>query len=375
MKRHPAFAALAVFVPWLVAQQPTPIPATVAVRVAVERPVPVLGPLQVVPWTLVTDLARDDFEVLADHQPCPVTSFSSRDDPLTLVVLLDVSASTRVDPEWLLEPIRKFLIPALKRGDRVAFGRFGGTRLRLDDRFTDVPDEMERRAKDLLAERRREMRDGDAAGLNGALGLGASPAWDAVDAAVSLLEPQTVRASTLREPQGRPEPERDLRVRGIRLQPDLRGRGPARADARAVILFTDGRSTGNVHSLDEAILHAAAANVPVSVVVETQEQLIRLTETTSARVRPGILLQAMADMTGGGCADVFGPEVGRPQRPDEIKRWLGRVLARLVADLHNGYTLEFAAPAADGQLHRLEVRVKKPGLKVRARQVYLSRQG
>jgi hypothetical protein len=83
----------------------------------------------------------------------------------------------------------------------------------------------------------------------------------------------------------------------------------------------------------------------------------------------------MADMTGGGCADVFGPEVGRPQRPDEIKRWLGRVLARLVADLHNGYTLEFAAPAADGQLHRLEVRVKKPGLKVRARQVYLSRQG
>jgi len=349
--------------------------------------VPVVGPMpsrgserpsnnapQFVPWKLVTDLSPDDFEIFVDGQPRPVTSLSNRAAPVALVVLLDVSASTQISPDWLLEPLRKFLIPALKRGDRVAFGRFGATQLRIDNRFTDVPREMERRARELLGQREREMQDGartrtavppianglgparpDASlhvpGMNGAFGLGASPAWDAVDAAVTLLESQAPSART----------GAGASTRSVQFQ------------ARAVILVTDGRSSGNLHSLDEVILHAAAADVPVSVVVETREHIIRLTDTTSARLRPGVLLQAMAEMTGGGCADVFGPEVGRPQRPDEIRRWLGQVLAQLVADLHNSYTLEFASPAPDRQLHRLEVRVRKPGLKVRARQAYLAK--
>jgi hypothetical protein len=195
-------------------------------------------------------------------------------------------------------------------------------------------------------------------GLNGAVALGGSPAWDAVDAAVDLLQSQ-------------------------------RGR-------RAIVLVTDGRSTGNVHSLGEATDRAQATGVSVFIVGlgldETFYQGWNVAlpkETQRARVRPAAPLELLASATGGAYAPVFGPEKGRPKRVDALanrprrerdggepfhpakvderafKRWLGRMLATYVDELHGAYALRFSVPAQDGRLHALDVRVRAPGLRVR----------
>jgi hypothetical protein len=199
-----------------------------------------------------------------------------------------------------------------------------------------------------------------ARGMNGGFGLGPSPVWDAVDSAVIALESEAGR--------------------------------------RAIILLTDGRSTGNTRSLDQAILHANAAGVAVFVVSEAVDEiLLQGASTPTAQVRPTASLQFMADSTGGACAAVFGTEKWRPKRVDALAArrswereggeplrpaqvderafasWVGRMLSTFVGELHGGYQLEFVPPAGDGQLRTLDVRVRQVGLNVRAPRRYVAR--
>jgi len=366
MTRRQLPIAAALVSAWAAMLEPSSQPrgASVTIHAVVERGEQVVGPGQVVPWKLVTDLGRQDFEIVSEGETQAIESFSTADAPVAIVVLLDVSASPDIRIDSLLEPLQKFLIPALRPGDRVSFGRFGGTGVRVDGRFADERRELLNAAREVLAAKGRRSAPAppaapDTAGAagqptvtiprpdpviqveasNGAFGLGASPAWDAVDAGVTLLESQPGR--------------------------------------RAIVLVTDGRSSGNVHSLDDAILHAVAADVCVSIVGEAQAELIPQDGKRWARVRPAVFLQSMAEMTGGGYADVFGSEKGRPPVFDDgaTRRWLGRVLAQLIEDLHNTYTLSFVPPLPDGRVHNLEVRVKTAGLKVRARRGYLASSG
>jgi hypothetical protein len=330
-------------------------PVSVSVVVAVEQPTPVAGPLQVVPWTLVRGLTAADFDVFIDANACPIESFSTAHAPLSVVVLLDVSASTEVTVDSLLEPVQTTLVRAFTPGDRVAFGRFGGTATHVDRRFTSQPDAMKEAARAVLTAPPEAPPMVRIRGLNGAFGLDASPIWDAVDEAVTVLESEPGR--------------------------------------RAIILLTDGRPTGNVRSLDETIRHAIAADVGVFVVGEgLDEEIYQDNWTVKAQVRPTVFIESLAGTTGGAYAPVFGPEKSRPKRIDGLalrpererlggeplkparidegafKAWVGRMMAGFVDELRGGYTLRLLAPVADGQLHALDVRVRKTGLKVRARQ-------
>ena len=349
-------------------------PAIVTVEVAVERPVPIAGPAQVVPWSLVRDLTAQDFEILSDGTACAIESFARSVSPLSIVVLADVSASTEVPVHWLLESVQSGLVPSLAPGDRVAFGRFGGAPLHVKRDFSGSAADIGEAARAVLTS------PPDAAapswpaavpgpvrldpvllvpGMNGAFGLGASPAWDAVDAAVTALASQP---------------------------------GP-----RAVMLITDGRSTGNALGVEDAILRAVTENVCVLVVGLAEDELIRQDGTATARVQPALLLRSMAATTGGAYAAVFGPGKSRPERVDGLaarparlreggeplkpariderafKQWVARTLAAFVNDLHGSYSIGFRVPALDGRLHTLDVRVRTPGLKARARQRYAAR--
>jgi hypothetical protein len=44
----------------------------------------------------------------------------------------------------------------------------------------------------------------------------------------------------------------------------------------------------------------------------------------------------------------------------------------IVDELHQQYVLGFKPAALDGKLHRLDVKVKRPGVIVRARRTYLA---
>jgi hypothetical protein len=72
-------------------------------------------------------------------------------------------------------------------------------------------------------------------------------------------------------------------------------------------------------------------------------------------------LRTLADEGGGGYFELRGTDN------------LRSTFARVADELHHQYLLAFAAPVLDGEVHRLDVRVKKPRLTTRARKSYLAR--
>lgn len=76
--------------------------------------------------------------------------------------------------------------------------------------------------------------------------------------------------------------------------------------------------------------------------------------------RPDGGLKAIVDQTGGGFFDLS-------RMAD-----LGATFSRVADELHRQYVLGFAPKTLDGKVHQLEVRVKQPGMTVRARKTYLA---
>jgi Ca-activated chloride channel family protein len=76
--------------------------------------------------------------------------------------------------------------------------------------------------------------------------------------------------------------------------------------------------------------------------------------------RPDRGLKKLAEETGGGYFLL--------KKTDE----LGETFTRVAQELHSQYVLGFTPQALDGKVHRLEVRLKKPGLSARARKSYLA---
>jgi Ca-activated chloride channel family protein len=76
--------------------------------------------------------------------------------------------------------------------------------------------------------------------------------------------------------------------------------------------------------------------------------------------RPDGGLKAIVDQTGGGFFDLS-------RMAD-----LGATFSRVADELHRQYVLGFTPKNLDGKVHQLEVRVKQPGMTVRARKTYLA---
>ena len=51
---------------------------------------------------------------------------------------------------------------------------------------------------------------------------------------------------------------------------------------------------------------------------------------------------------------------------------LGATFTRVAEELHSQYVLGFSPAVLDGKVHKLEVRLKKPGMEARARKSYLA---
>ena len=78
------------------------------------------------------------------------------------------------------------------------------------------------------------------------------------------------------------------------------------------------------------------------------------------RSKPDGGLRKIADETGGGYF--------------ELKKTsdLAPTFTRVAQELHSQYVLGFAPTQLDGKVHKLTVRMKKPGMTARARRSYLA---
>ena len=122
-------------------------------------------------------------------------------------------------------------------------------------------------------------------------------------------------------------------------------------EGRKVILsFTDGADTASRSGLGEVLRRAREEEVMVyGIGLESVMMNIR--------TRPDGALRKLAEETGGGYFEL--------KNTDD----LGPTFTRVAQELHSQYLLGFE-PQLDGKVHKIEVRVRRPGLVARGRRTY-----
>lgn len=262
---------------------------------------------------LVTNLPRGDFEILDNGKPQPLTVFESSPQPIRLIVLIDVSGSMAGNGPLLGRAFSE-LVNRLMPGDLARVGIFGRD-IQISPTFTHDAQALANWLPPVLPAN------------------APTPLWLAVDRAI-----------------GEFAAVRDEGRRVVLVMSDSKDTGPIkfgqkflspiditeRADREDVMVYGVGvRSSLPMGLAGSGNLGAAMA---------------------STLPDPG--LGSVADDTGGGYFELRA-------RDD-----LAETFARVADELHQQYLLGFAPPARDGKAHKIEVRLKHTGLKVRVRKSY-----
>jgi hypothetical protein len=199
--------------------------------------------LTVEPWTPESILQRSS-------TPQGAAGAVGGPPALSIVFLYDLTISVSYQPiarDEGLQWVTKWLISDLQHGDSLRFG-FVASRLYLSRRFD---------ATELTDFFRRVVQT---TGVPDADRFGSSPLWDAMDTAVTA-------AAT----------------------------DPGR---KAIIIMTDGRSTGNRLSVDDLVAHAKAAGVSIWPIDYAPSEWY-LPDRAGRTDKPADLLKSIAAETGG----------------------------------------------------------------------------
>jgi len=261
---------------------------------------------------LAINLTRDDFEVYDDGRPQALSVFANDVQPITIVSMLDLSGSMSGNIP-LVRRAAAQLVAHLSKDDKARFGEFG-------DHVNVITPAFTNDANELIRSLYLDLEPG-----------GATPLWNAVDVAMNALVDQPGR--------------------------------------RVVLVFTDGYDT------------SSARTTLASVVKRAQEEdfMIYAVGLNSA----GKMSVSGPRPRGGFGAGAFSgdPDPGLKTLAEEsgggylglkAATELDAAFTRVVEELHHQYILGFVPASLDGRLHRLEVRVKTPGLTARARKNYLA---
>ena len=257
---------------------------------------------------LVPDLEQSDFVITDNGKEQPITFFSNEITPFSVVVMLDRSGSM-FEHQYTIRDAAMAFVVRLLPDDLARIGSFG-----------DAPGNTVRLSPPDFTSKKEDL----VSALQPPNGpLGNSPVWLSINTAVTVLSAQTGRRVVLIFSDGRNEPAQSPIAVDIK---DLIER-VRRADVMVyAIAFTD---------------------------IERRGGNVRLTP-------PDPDLRRLADDSGGGYFEVQSAER------------LGPLFTRVAEELHRKYWLGFAPPARDGKIHRIEVKVKKPGMTARARQTYVA---
>lgn len=130
------------------------------------------------------------------------------------------------------------------------------------------------------------------------------------------------------------------------------------ADGRKVVLvFTDGEDTASRMGSGDVTERARIDEVMVYSVGMENEYM---NGNQRVRTSPDRGLRRLSDETGGGFFML--------KKKDE----LGSTFTRIAQELHSQYVMGFTPETLDNKIHKLEVRLKKPGMTARARRSYLA---
>ena len=264
---------------------------------------------------LVPDLVQEDFEIRDSGKTQPIAVFSAENQPISVVVMLDRSGSMRGN-FGLVEAAGEAFVRAMTPADRARIGSFA-EKVQID------PEDFISDKKELINILRTKLQN-----------EGPTPLWNAVDASIVALKGQ---------------------------------------DSRKVVLaFTDGADNpGNFKlnnlSFMDVMRRAQVADIMVYAV------------GLESASRPATGGGGFGGMGGGGFG--AGPDPGLPAIAEEtgagyfeLRRAqdLSSTFARVADELHRQYLIGFVPEKLDDKMHKLEVRVKKPGMKVRARKEYFA---
>jgi Ca-activated chloride channel family protein len=129
-------------------------------------------------------------------------------------------------------------------------------------------------------------------------------------------------------------------------------------DGRKVVLvFTDGEDTASRLDSGDVTERSRVEEVMVySVGLENEF----MNGGQRVRTSPDRGLRRLSDETGGGFFML--------KKKDE----LGSTFTRIAQELHSQYVMGFTPETLDNKIHKLEVRVKRPGMTARARRSYVA---
>jgi Ca-activated chloride channel family protein len=269
---------------------------------------------------LVTNLTKDDFEVVDDGQPQPIAFFAKGDDlALTLGLIVDASGSQGRFVKEHEHDLHTFLKNVLTPRDRAFIIRFGN-HLRV--------------AADFSADG-SELMDG-----------------------LKRIDKKNQEAPEIGPPDHRSEGTAFYDAlyysTTLRLAKVEQGR-------RALIVFSDGEDNSSAHNMMDTIEAAQRENVVLFAVRYTETR--KGGEWTARNKYGASVMARIAHDTGGSDFDAHA---------DDLKA----SFREIGEQLRSSYELAYhASPLADGTFHKLLIRTKQLGFTVRTKTGYFSKDG
>lgn len=319
---------------------------------------------------LVPDLTRQEFEIYDNGKRQELTVFANDVQPITVVIMLDRSGSVAGHFGLVRDAAAAFVANLLPT-DKARLGSFSSDVVIDPETFTSNPDEL----LEILDTRLQE--------------AGPTPLWRAAGAAMDALAGEHGRrvvlvftdgydspfklgaSTTFAEVRERSQAE-GIMVYGVGLAQECGLSSARRSRDSADVLFQRGgtgrgRPGRGVPGRGPRGIPLPRPPIPPVLLPPRQPPRLPAPEpsdvyiTPCAESKPDPGLRELAEVGGGGYFEL--------QTAADLKA----TFARVADELHRQYLLGFPATSLDEKLHRLEVRVRRDGVKVRARTSYLAR--
>jgi len=252
---------------------------------------------------LVPDLNQEDFEILDNGKPAPITVFNKEVQPISVVIAIDTSLSMALVLDAFVKDAAEAFILRMLPADRGQVANF-------DDKMQDSGPFSSDRDR-LVRYIRTEMQFGNGTRL-----------WDAVYQATARLKDETSR--------------------------------------KVVLVLSDGDDTASKQVDGDATLARAQDEHVMVYVIGMHNRYRAGPEGPWMMSSPDPFLRKLTAQTGGGFFEI--------SKATE----LNSTFTRVADELHRQYLIGISPSVLDGRLHKLDVRVKRPGMTARARKSYVA---